>query len=654
MSSRSLLCLLVALLSLVFLSTAIKNREPYKCSHGSLPKHEIPRVHLADSDPITKRSVTGENFNQRFRIYVSYDDNFQTGGLTPLVQQSIRTIINNITSFYESVLTVRRTPSPIRLDQACTANLEILVPPGTPLRPCYYQCTNVTKCLTATIPPEHLLRCAQCYGSLDISNCNITGTDGPGVSNTDFVLYVTGVEENCGEGTIAYATSCQMEDQYDRPIAGVANFCPSVVNVFNDTDFIEAVAKHEILHALGFSSNLFPWFRFEDGSPRTERDAFGRPSIVNGAYVADENTVKVVNYTNWETRNGPINKTVSLMVTPNVVDVGRRHFNCSTLEGVQLEDQGGPATIATHWEKRVVENEAMTGYITVNPVFSNFTFALLEDSGWYKVDRSKASILVWGRGDGCGYTAGSCGGYISSKQQQSQPIAPFCDYLNHPDVTQYSCNVDRSAVGYCNLQIYNNTIIPAEYQYFNSGANFNRSAPLDNLGGFQFVADYCSYIEGSSQYVCSDPTNQPATNSLAQTYGTGSRCIEHSGTWQVTTNTGSLTLQNTAGCYQYTCSNSVVTVTILGQSYTCSYPGQVMEVDQMTNGNRYTGAIVCPSCVEICYDDFENCPEAAKLYGEIAIPPTTSTPTGPNSAGSVLPMIGLLLVAATSVLFINF
>ena len=37
------------------------------------------------------------------------------------------------------------------------------------------------------------------------------------------------------------------------------------------------------------------------------------------AYVADENTVKVVNYTNWETRNGAINKTVSLIVTPNVV-----------------------------------------------------------------------------------------------------------------------------------------------------------------------------------------------------------------------------------------------------------------------------------------------------------------------------------------------
>lgn len=42
-----------------------------------------------------------------------------------------------------------------------------------------------------------------------------------------------------------------------RPIAGVANFCPSVVNVFNDTDFIETVAKHEILHALVSILTLF-------------------------------------------------------------------------------------------------------------------------------------------------------------------------------------------------------------------------------------------------------------------------------------------------------------------------------------------------------------------------------------------------------------
>ena len=33
----------------------------------------------------------------------------------------------------------------------------------------------------------------------------------------------------------------------------------------------------------------------------------------------------------------------------------RDHFNCSTLEGAELEDQGVIGTALTHWEKRVFE-----------------------------------------------------------------------------------------------------------------------------------------------------------------------------------------------------------------------------------------------------------------------------------------------------------
>lgn len=49
------------------------------------------------------------------------------------------------------------------------------------------------------------------------------------------------------------------------------------------------------------------------------------------------------------------------MVTPRVVQEIREHFNCSELEGAELEDQGGEGTSLTHWEKRILENEAMTG-----------------------------------------------------------------------------------------------------------------------------------------------------------------------------------------------------------------------------------------------------------------------------------------------------
>ena len=91
-------------------------------------------------------------------------------------------------------------------------------------------------------------------------------------------------------------------------------------------------------------------------------------------------------------RGGTQTRTIDLMVTPRVVEEVQRHFNCSDLEGAELEDQGGDGTALTHWEKRIFQNEAMTGTVhTENPVYSRLTFALLEDSGWYLPNYDLAS-----------------------------------------------------------------------------------------------------------------------------------------------------------------------------------------------------------------------------------------------------------------------
>lgn len=46
---------------------------------------------------------------------------------------------------------------------------------------------------------------------------------------------------------------------------------------------------------------------------------------------------------------------IQMIVTPNVVREVREYFNCSILEGAELEDQGEEGTALTHWEKRVFE-----------------------------------------------------------------------------------------------------------------------------------------------------------------------------------------------------------------------------------------------------------------------------------------------------------
>ena len=124
------------------------------------------------------------------------------------------------------------------------------------------------------------------------------------------------------------------------------------------------------------------------------------PSIDNRFQVSTS-TLRTVTYNNWQTRSRPVSHTVIQLVTPKIVvsinaiilsytvqivwckfvifvgwwytcqviiillyfynchfnlqGEGRRHFNCSTLGGVEVENQGGSGTALSHWEKRIVE-----------------------------------------------------------------------------------------------------------------------------------------------------------------------------------------------------------------------------------------------------------------------------------------------------------
>ena len=54
------------------------------------------------------------------------------------------------------------------------------------------------------------------------NNCTSTGSSGPGVANTDFLLYVTASDNFCskdnfyGNGTLAFASHCQLDPDSDR------------------------------------------------------------------------------------------------------------------------------------------------------------------------------------------------------------------------------------------------------------------------------------------------------------------------------------------------------------------------------------------------------------------------------------------------------
>lgn len=151
---------------------------------------------------------------------------------------------------------------------------------------CDKGCREITTCGEAVVPPEHLLSCSYC---LSANDCHNAGEMGDGVSNADFVLYVTAVHTKryctthlpksyflcfrCeNPDTLAYAAHCQQEAELDRPVAGHVNLCPESLSTHDhDKEILSSTVRHEMLHALGFSVGLYAFFRDKDGNPRTRR-----------------------------------------------------------------------------------------------------------------------------------------------------------------------------------------------------------------------------------------------------------------------------------------------------------------------------------------------------------------------------------------------
>ena len=175
--------------------------------------------------------------------------------------------------------------------------------------------------------------------------------------NIDLYIFVRFESKNVlGDNTLASAGAAYLDKKSGRPLIGL-------VNINKDTDYtkekskeyFESIIIHEFTHILGFSLKFFIQY-FNNLFLR--KDKYG----IFRAYI---NSTKVVN-------------------------VARKYFNCNEIDGVELEEIGGEGTAGSHWEARILLGEYMNGVIyTEEQVISEFTLALLEDSGYYKANYNK-------------------------------------------------------------------------------------------------------------------------------------------------------------------------------------------------------------------------------------------------------------------------
>eukprot|EP01132_Coremiostelium_polycephalum_P000517 gene517-652_t len=338
----------------------------------------------------------------------------------------------------------------------------------------------------------------------------------PGVNDVDYIVFVT-IRPATDNMTIAYAGPCNFRryaDYLGRPLAGIINFNPIYFKPFinNANGFIFSeyvkVGIHEMTHALGFSSGFYSsYIDRKTGLPYKDLGFEGNTGGVAAL------TVK-----GFTPNNVAFTTTRNVLVTPRVVAFVQDHYNAPDLAYQELEDIGGAGTVGSHWEKRVVGEEIMLGFIDPVLPFTNLTLSLLEDTGWYTIDYSNADPLMWGKKLGiewfqdCKPTTWDYPGY-------------WCDVQTRGS----RCSPTRSGKGYCS-PYRSSSPVPLPYQHFKD----------TTLIGDE-VADGCPFsdmVKGPgipTTYYCQDKSNT-GDSSIKEVYGDNSRCFEYKSGFTSTTN----------------------------------------------------------------------------------------------------------------------
>ena len=334
------------------------------------------------------------------------------------------------------------------------------------------------------------------------------------------------------QNTEAYAAACSMDPNNFRPIAGVMAFNPQnfIIDRANALQYYTMLVIHEFNHILCFSEGLYEYF------------------IDSSFKILSLN--KIIKDT---TINGVPRK---IIITPKVVQAARKHFACSTLEGVELEDQGGSGTANCHWESRVMLGDYMMGESYPENVISEISLALFEDSGWYKANYYTGGLFRYGKNKGCNFVLQKC--IIDGKSNFPNE---FCTVAGAS-----MCFPSKTSKGECSIGKQTSTI-PEPYRYYTD--------PI--LGGFLY-ADFCPLpkfiLDSKNQMYFSSSCAYGLTNfpTLGESIGTDSGCFMSSLVPKANADFSIMKESNRAICYNYFCNKADQTYTVKFLTYTIICP----------------------------------------------------------------------------------
>ncbi|CAK60451.1 unnamed protein product (macronuclear) [Paramecium tetraurelia] len=349
--------------------------------------------------------------------------------------------------------------------------------------------------------------------------------------DADLVFFIN-VEDTFFESYLAYCGPITFNEQTLRPTFALIswNIFYSGLDEMTNTVFEGNVetAVHEIIHGLGFTDDFF----------NTYYD-----SITGNSYKSSNS------FTTFQT---------IFLSTPRVTNFAQYHFNCTTLKGLQMENNGGSGTQGSHLERSLFYNEIMTGSDMIgNFLITDFTFELLQDTGFYRVADYSPDQPLWGKNKGCDFANQQCKG------------GNFTEF----------CTQDKSS----------------SCSFYNTGVS---ECQKEQLSGS------CSYYYINDDQDCRDPDNiaKWKSSDLIQYFGYDSMCVS-----------GSVSKQQTYknySCVQYKCDlNNKLSLVIAGQEYDCS------KSDSIKLPEQYYGNITCPTNSQTFCQNRDECPNLCSQKG---------------------------------------
>ena len=364
--------------------------------------------------------------------------------------------------------------------------------------------------------------------------CNIVNFD-QNLKNPykTYDLLIFPIASSLSQNVLASATPCLFSSTNNRPMAGVVLINKDLSLSKKDFEhYMKNLLFHEITHVLGF-----------------------HPLIIEKKGLYYKETID--------------NEERIFINSQNVLKKAKIHFGCDSIKGLRLENQGGQGTIGSHWESRYMLGDYMISSDYQEVVISDITLALLEDTGFYKINYYTGGLFRYGKNQGCAFLDKKClynnGGSTSFPNE-------FC-----LDAKIAFCTSSHLAKGNCYLKTYSSNL-DDKYRYFKDRKK----------GGFEH-ADYCpvSYeLETDNNYFYPKNCNYGKQDYSTEVIGISSICFESS---IFNNNKESI-------CYKMSCEqNNKINVYINNNIIICPGYDTIL-----SNPNQLKGEIHCPDYNIVC------------------------------------------------------